>query len=818
MSLPAAFSMRRAQLISAVRLEHPRWLIGLIAALSAMSLVSFLRWVGHPFPQFIHLRGSGDRELSIVWAGTPYWWSGIAEAGLRAADELIAVEGAPVDANLFNRFRTLAAQGYTSLSVTALREGTEWIHTRVPLRPLTLAQAIEFRFPNDLLAWTLLALAWAIYRSRPNHALNRAASRCAAVIAGVFGVFFSELDFASMALHARLLDVGWVILSSATPAVIFDLGMYFTGDADRWPHFPSARRWVWRLSVVVGLAYAVRKVLGWWLGWTHWLAVWELILFRGTTVLLALLVLGMVMRLGWLALRRNQRRRLRVQAGIVLAGILALAPVLALHARGSMTNQIDLFQEGLDLRYFYLIVPLAFGVAIMRYQLFGAESNWLLLVALVTASGILADIGAWWMRQLGMFTDSSPFIPPSLALFGLVFASMVAGVGLVRLGRRLLERQRIAYAGMYRLHEMLANTPPTSELPKLMVQAIRDALELEAAGLWLLDPADNAKLRLAALATSNEATRWPREQPSDWLYGMNTTRCYPVSEAPPAWHLPGAWMIASLAVQQQPLGVLVMSNRWDEEMLSRHDLEMGALVAQRCALALLTARQFEAMRAVPQQIALAQEQERERLARELHDTVQQVLGRVPIYLGIARHHLAKGALAQADAQIQAAIGDLSESARMVRQIRLELSAIQLNTSLETPLRELSQRFAQRTGIKTELSLPEDIDAQLGATTRYAVFRIVQQALDNIEMHSDARRAWITLETQGQRLVLAVRDDGRGFSPADQQRAAANGHIGLRSMEAHAQAAGGDLEVRSAPGAGVQVVAHLPLSQPTKGRA
>ncbi|MFN4295118.1 MAG: hypothetical protein ACK4JD_13410, partial [Thermoflexales bacterium] len=481
MSCPVALSMRRAQLISAVRLEHPRWLVGFIAALSALSLVSFLRWVGHPFPQFIHLRGTaGDRELSIIWAGTPYWWSGIADAGLRAADELIAIEDAPANANLFDRFRTLAAEGRTSLSVTALRNGSEWIYTRVPLRPLTLAQAIEFRLPSDLLAWTLLVLAWAVYRSRPGHALNRAASRCAAVIAGVFGVFFPELDAASTALHARLLDVAWVILSSVTPAAIFDLGMYFTGDADNWPHFSNARRWVWRLSVAVGLAYAARKALGWWLGWTHWLATWELILFRGTTVLLALLVPGMVMRLGWLAIRRNQRRRLRVQAGIVLAGILALAPVLALHAHGSMTNQMDLFQGGLDLRYFYLIVPLAFGVAIMRYQLFVAESNWLLLVALATASGILADIGAWGMRHLEMFTDSSLFIPPTLALFGLVFTSMATGAVLIRLGRHLLERQRIAYAGVYRFHEMLAGAPLTSDLPRLMVQAIRDALELEA--------------------------------------------------------------------------------------------------------------------------------------------------------------------------------------------------------------------------------------------------------------------------------------------------------------------------------------------------
>ncbi|MCS7055946.1 MAG: histidine kinase, partial [Thermoflexales bacterium] len=788
------------------------WIIIVAAALSALSALSFARWVGHPFPQFIIIRATpGDRWM--VWAATPHWWSGIAESGLRAGDILIATDGRVFGADYMARFAALAAQGRRSVAITALRDGKTLIHTRASLAPLTLAQAMEFRLPSDLAALVLLILAVETYRIAPSNPLNRSAARCAALIAGVIGIFFADLNFDSTAWHSRLLDLCWVILASFVPATLLDFALRFTGDAVRWPILSTLRLWAWRLCALIAGLYAARKIVGWLvIQWTPWLGIWEMTLFLSIIFLLVVLVFYFVLRLMWLALdpRHNVPRRLRAQARIVLGGLLALLPVLAVHFYFTVVfsgGEMDLFWGGLDLRYFYLVVPLAFAFAILRYQTFGLESRPLVLALLIATGGILSEFALSAMRRLGLLAHGSAWVSPSAFVLGLVLASMAVAIALTRLIRRVLYRQQIAYEGVYRFNEALAQVRLPEMLPAHIARAIADVLALDPVGVWLME--GEGKLRRAAFVSEAGVASWPEVQPADVLLAADHSRCWPVARAPAAWQLPGAWMVATLVAQGQPLGVLVMGKRWDEESLSRHDLEMGALVAQQCALTLLAARQIDTLQAIPRQIALTQEHERERLARELHDTVQQVLGRVPIYLGIARAQLQSDP-ASVEENLQIAIADLGEAARMLRQIRLDLSAIQLNTSLETSLRQIAQRFQQRTGIEIQLGLPAGIDDCLAPPLRYAAFRIAQQALDNIEMHAEARHVRIHLHVEGQILTLEICDDGKGFDAADRNRAVAEGHVGLISMAARAQIVGGNLDIESAPNRGTRIVARLPL--------
>lgn len=789
--------------------DNVAWLIIVVAALSVLSTLSFLRWVGYPFPQFIVVRFlPGDRWG--VWVATPHWWQSIAEAGLRANDILIALEGRLFDGHYMARFAELAAQGRRTVQITAVRSQKTLIQTRVPLEPLTLAQLMEFRLPSDLLVLTLLILATEVYRSAPANPLNRSAARCAALIAGVFGLFLLDLNSESIAWHTRLLDVFWVTFISLAPAALFELALRFTGDAARWPAFPQAQRWVWGISGLVAGLYVARKIVGWLVGqWTPWLGIWENALFVGIAIALVPLVVYAMLRLMWLALypRCDAPRGLRAQARIVLVGALVLSPVLLIHLIGVLGGEIDLFWAGLDLRYFYLVVPLAFAFAILRYQLFGLESRALVLALLITVGAILAEFAGLAARRLGLVAYGSAWVAPSAFVLGLVMLSMAVAIMLTRLIRRALERRQIAYEGVYRFNETLADLQRLDALPAHIAHAIADVLALDPVGVWLMD--EQGILRRAAFVSDSAGANWPDAQPAGLLLGADRPRCWPAAQSPAEWRLPGAWMVATLVAHGQPLGVLVMGKRWDEETLSRHDLEMGALVAQQCALALLAARQMDALRAIPQQIALTQERERERLARELHDTVQQVLGRVPFYLGIAREQLQHDP-ESAEERLRLAIADLTEAARMVRQIRLDLSAIQLNTSLETSLRQMTRRFEQRTGVAVQLEMPEGIDDHLGPPLRHAVFRIAQQALDNIETHAEARRVHIRLRLEEQTLALDIADDGRGFGTDERGQAAAGGHIGLMSMEARAQTVGGALEIQSAPNAGTRIIARLPV--------
>jgi signal transduction histidine kinase len=98
-------------------------------------------------------------------------------------------------------------------------------------------------------------------------------------------------------------------------------------------------------------------------------------------------------------------------------------------------------------------------------------------------------------------------------------------------------------------------------------------------------------------------------------------------------------------------------------------------------------------------------------------------------------------------------------------------------------------------------LPDDVEQN--------VLRIAQEAVANTLKHAHARRIWIRLELGRRRLVLSVKDDGRGFDPAG-AFATLDGHFGLLGMRERARRVGGDLDLSSHPGEGTQVTATVPL--------
>ena len=130
-----------------------------------------------------------------------------------------------------------------------------------------------------------------------------------------------------------------------------------------------------------------------------------------------------------------------------------------------------------------------------------------------------------------------------------------------------------------------------------------------------------------------------------------------------------------------------------------------------------------------------------------------------------------------------------------------------SAGLEPALRQQLAKLAERTGWKTEVAwlLQERLDRDLETV----VFRVAQEALANAARHADATTVWLRAERDGPDVVLEVVDDGVGFDPpAARERAAATGHLGLRSMAERIQTAGGSLEVSSAPGRGTRVVLRL----------
>ncbi|MGW4473018.1 sensor histidine kinase [Nonomuraea sp. NPDC004354] len=205
--------------------------------------------------------------------------------------------------------------------------------------------------------------------------------------------------------------------------------------------------------------------------------------------------------------------------------------------------------------------------------------------------------------------------------------------------------------------------------------------------------------------------------------------------------------------------------------------------------------------------------ERERLAREIHDTLAQGMSSIILLLRAARRDLAHDP-GQAEARIgeaeRAAQDNLEEARNFVRA--LAPPALQ-QSSLVAALRRVSDTALAGTGIQARfevsgspLPLPTDYDPVL--------LRIAQGALGNVSRHSGARHAAVTLTYLDDMVVLDVVDDGRGFDPDRSAHPGAGaGHgtgFGLRAMRDRVGALGGALTVESVPGEGTAIVAALPL--------
>lgn len=201
---------------------------------------------------------------------------------------------------------------------------------------------------------------------------------------------------------------------------------------------------------------------------------------------------------------------------------------------------------------------------------------------------------------------------------------------------------------------------------------------------------------------------------------------------------------------------------------------------------------------------LAVSRERNRLARELHDTLAHTLSGVSVQLEAVRA-LWEAKPQEAHNMLDQALSDtrsgLSDTRRALENLRAEpLEDLGLILALE----RLCSSFYDRTGVELELELPEEIN--LSASAQHGIYRTVQEALTNIDRHAGASLVQVSLlPGEGRNLTLTVRDDGVGFDWANHPE---EGHFGLRGIRERAELLGAGCEIDSAPGTGTVIVLHL----------
>jgi PAS domain S-box-containing protein len=199
----------------------------------------------------------------------------------------------------------------------------------------------------------------------------------------------------------------------------------------------------------------------------------------------------------------------------------------------------------------------------------------------------------------------------------------------------------------------------------------------------------------------------------------------------------------------------------------------------------------------------AHEEERALLARELHDDVSQRLAVLAIEVGRAELAAPDGAQAEAMTAVREGLTRLSEDIHSL--------AYQLHPSVleELGLDEALRAECERRGRQGALDISVDLGplpAAVGKDEALCLFRVAQEALNNVARHAGARAASVTLREMDDGLLLAVRDDGVGFDPEHPRKGMRLGLVGMRERVRLMQ---GTLDVESAPGRGTTIVAWVP---------
>jgi len=203
---------------------------------------------------------------------------------------------------------------------------------------------------------------------------------------------------------------------------------------------------------------------------------------------------------------------------------------------------------------------------------------------------------------------------------------------------------------------------------------------------------------------------------------------------------------------------------------------------------------------------LAQEAERSRIARELHDEVGQALTAVLLQLARASETAPADLRERLRAAQEAARSGLAEVGRVVRRLRPEALD---DLGLQSALTALGAGVARQAGIAVHRRIGADLPA-MSPEAELVVYRVAQEALTNVARHSGARQAWLSLERGERALVLEVADDGRGVAAAEP------GAGGIRGMRERALLVDGELEVGAREGGGTRVRLEVPIGAEGQG--
>ncbi len=273
-----------------------------------------------------------------------------------------------------------------------------------------------------------------------------------------------------------------------------------------------------------------------------------------------------------------------------------------------------------------------------------------------------------------------------------------------------------------------------------------------------------------------------------------------------------------LIVRGRVIGVINSSKMSGQDPFTQSDLELLSILASQAAIAIENAMLFQNVEAqqarleqLLKQLLKAQEEERERISAEIHDSVAQWMVTASYHAQSSSALLLESRLDEARDEIEYATRIIGQSVKEIRRIITDLYPPALTElGLVEALRQNVDYFRKETGIVC--CFQGGLTEELSPVQKIAIYRIVQEALNNVRKHAHATEVEVRLRSCADEVSAEIQDNGRGFDPdsAVGGGGVSSGKMGLLTMKGRAEMLGGDLRIETGRGSGTKVVLTIPL--------
>ncbi|MFN8457374.1 MAG: GAF domain-containing protein [Anaerolineae bacterium] len=440
-----------------------------------------------------------------------------------------------------------------------------------------------------------------------------------------------------------------------------------------------------------------------------------------------------------------------------------------------------------------------------------------LLISTATISGsLLTLVNIPLLRDTRVVGALSLVLPPNSELTEMqrsLLVRVTRGVGQLAALMADLEtsQQRLNQVGVF--HEVGQALVTTFDLNKLLsdtMQLAANVIDAGAASLMLIDEEKQELVFEVSHGSSGPMLRQQRIPLDEGIAGWVARNGYPVivndARTDPRFShrvdvrtgfLTQSIAAVPLKIKGRVIGVLEVLNKYSGDGFTDEDIRMMSSIAAQAAIAIENARLYQQVSQERDHIIKAQEDVRRELARKLHDGPIQLLSAISMSLD----HLERLNKVKPEAvnnEINALRNLVRQATRDARNVLFELRPVVLETQgLVAALIEYVNQLRNLESFTVHFTSVRQVN--FDPTVAGIIFSIIQEAINNIKRHANARNVWLTLELRNDRLMVTIRDDGEGFDiTATEAGYDKRGSLGLLNMRERAQLIEADLQIHSRP--------------------